>query len=448
MAKSASSAVLELVGKTRKRPHVISNRQQLLFVAPVMPALSGHGTAMRAGVLLEGLASTYELSLLVIPAYDVDVDSSGFAEALCRNIKVIPRDRFAAWLMNGTGPLPLPFDVSFDRVHITRLIMAPFLKSSLSLTPGTRPTYTLDFDDFESKTFERMAAADESLADPELRTQAMNWSAFFTRLENEYLPKFDRVYVCKNDDASQLAEHFGSPVQVVPNAIRVPAEIPAQPNGVFTFLFVGTMSYPPNRDAARWFCMSILPRIRQWASMPFRVLIVGANPSPDVLELEQIAEVTVTGAVPSVEPFYAESSVAVVPLRSGGGTRIKVLEALVNCRPVVSTTIGAEGLGAKDEEHLLLADTPEQFAERCLNLMEDKQGRGRVAKRGCDWVRTNYSAGRVAEIVSAPVLPSGVATPIRQLEFPEEWRQIRDRANNQMEVMVRRALSRQLLRLP
>src|SRR5690606_8058639 len=128
-----------------------------------------------------------------------------------------------------------------------------------------------------------------------------------------------------------------------------------------TIVFIGAMRYRPNAEGARWLVEAILPLTRR--SIPdLQVCIVCADPPPDVLALGATPGVTVTGTVPDVRPWLQRATAVVIPLLSGGGTRLKILEAFSAGRPVISTTIGAAGLDAVDGDHLLIADRPEQFA--------------------------------------------------------------------------------------
>jgi glycosyltransferase involved in cell wall biosynthesis len=153
-------------------------------------------------------------------------------------------------------------------------------------------------------------------------------------------------------------------------------------------MFIGSMDYPPCVDAALYFCREIFPRIRHTISAA-EFWIVGRNPGSEVLQLAGDG-VHVTGQVDDVIPYYRQSTVCVVPLRAGGGTRLKILEAMALGRPVVSTTIGCEGLDVVDGVHLLIADTPEQFAEKTIRLLTDRQLYQDISANGRQLVVTKY----------------------------------------------------------
>jgi len=130
------------------------------------------------------------------------------------------------------------------------------------------------------------------------------------------------------------------------------------------------LNYPPGSDAALYFCNEILPRIKR-VMENVQVWIVGANPPLKVKKLSENG-VHVTGRVEDVVPYYKQSTACIVPLRAGGGTRLKILEAMALGRPVISTSIGCEGLDVVDGKHLLIADNPEQFAEKTVRVLMDR----------------------------------------------------------------------------
>ena len=153
-----------------------------------------------------------------------------------------------------------------------------------------------------------------------------------------------------------------------------------RPAGTRNLVFVGSMSYVPNVDAAEFFVREVLPLIA--VEIPDVTLtIVGARPSPSVRRLAQHPRVEVTGLVDDVRPYYAAAAAAVVPLRIGGGVRMKILEAMALGAPVVSTTVGAEGLDLEEGRDLLIADTPSQLAAASIRLLRDAPLRDRLAEQ-------------------------------------------------------------------
>jgi glycosyltransferase involved in cell wall biosynthesis len=158
------------------------------------------------------------------------------------------------------------------------------------------------------------------------------------------------------------------------------------------FVFVGSMDWLPNIEGILWFVKEILPLIRR-RKPSCRVAIAGRKPGPEILALAAAdAGIEVTGTVPDVRPYLWNSQISILPLRIGGGTRIKVYEAMAAGLPVVSTSVGVEGLACQPGRDLLIGDTPEEFAEHCISLLDDANLRNRISQSGfrlvdetCSW---------------------------------------------------------------
>lgn len=163
----------------------------------------------------------------------------------------------------------------------------------------------------------------------------------------------------------------------------------------FEMVFTGSMDWHPNEDAMLHFLDTILPRIRR--NIPGASLtVVGRNPTVRLRTRASEAGVHVTGTVDDVRPYIAKAAVYVVPLRIGGGTRLKIFEALAMGKAVVSTAVGAEGLPIIHGEHILQVDEPDQFAHAVLSLMKDTGRRRAVGAAGRHLVETRYSWSQVA----------------------------------------------------
>lgn len=161
-------------------------------------------------------------------------------------------------------------------------------------------------------------------------------------------------------------------------------------------VFTGSMDWHPNEDAMRYFMDAILPLLRR--EVPeVSLTIVGRNPSPQLREAAALAGATVTGTVDDVRPYIRRAAVYVVPLRIGGGTRLKIYEALAMSKAVVSTTIGAEGLPLEEGVHILRADDVDAFAGKVLDLLRDQNMRRELGAAGRRLMEQQYSWSRVAQ---------------------------------------------------
>jgi glycosyltransferase involved in cell wall biosynthesis len=193
--------------------------------------------------------------------------------------------------------------------------------------------------------------------------------------------------VCGPDDQTFIHQHISSkpPVMVVANGVDLdyfhPGSAPDPRDPEPTIIFCGAMDYSPNVDALRWFFEEIhdllLARIPE-----AKILIVGKNPIEEVRSYQSRKGVTVTGGVPDVRPYYRRSWLQMVPLRIGGGTRLKIVESLAIGTPVVSTTIGAQGLELRHESDILLADDAQSFAEELSRGLLDEELRKNLESSG------------------------------------------------------------------
>ena len=201
------------------------------------------------------------------------------------------------------------------------------------------------------------------------------------------------VIAVSEEDAVRMRSRFGiSRVSAVPTGVDIdyfnpPAEAPS----VADLVFSGSMNWAPNIDGVEYFCEEILPAILT-QSPSCRVSIVGRTPPPSITRLAEIhPNLSVTGAVPDMRPYLWGSKVSIVPLRIGGGTRLKIYEAMAARIPVVSTTVGAEGLPVSHGENIVLADDPRQFAEACVDLLSSADKRRHLATQAWELVAAHYS---------------------------------------------------------
>ena len=387
----------------------MSSKPELLYLSPVVPALAGNGLAMRAGMVLEALAEHYSISLLVVSLYPPFAARVPAAfERLCVRTVVTTRAQFTRARVSFLPPFlsrrfgRRPYHESrFDVVHVFRLSMMPYARHFLSVSTGA-PKGHLDLDDIESDTHRRIAALCRLNKDRPRSAYYEMEAQRYEALEGEALREFDRVYVCSEGDKARLRAGYEGDLCVLPNAVRLPEAARCDANdGVFTFLFAGTLGYYPNEDAVQYFGSEILPHIRRLTRSDFAVNIVGRGASPRLPEIAVDHGMQMIGEVPDIAPWYQNSTAVVAPVRAGGGTRIKVLEAFSHRRAVISTSIGMEGIDAIDDVHVLIANTPEVFAAGCVRLMADRVLRDRLAENAFSLFRHCYSAEAIKRTIAS-----------------------------------------------
>jgi sugar transferase (PEP-CTERM/EpsH1 system associated) len=230
--------------------------------------------------------------------------------------------------------------------------------------------------------------------------------ALYLRLQARRMREHERracrqageIIAVSRADAELMRTLFGATrVSVVPTGVDIEHFAPAaSAPGVADLVFVGSMDWLPNVDAISWFVRDVLPLIER-RRPGCTVAIVGRDPTRAVSGLAaDRPQVLVTGTVDDVRPYLWGSTVSIVPLRIGGGTRLKIYEAMAAGVPVVSTTVGAEGLDVSSPENIRLADTPEEFASACLELLERADVRSRQVQGGLELVRSRCSWDAVA----------------------------------------------------
>lgn len=250
----------------------------------------------------------------------------------------------------------------------------------------------------ESEIWRRRVDQSTPLARGYLRLQANRMTAF----EQRACSDSDMVVAVSEKDATTMNEWFALSeglVRAVPTGVDVeyfrrPTDHSREPE--YDLVFIGSMDWSPNEDAMQYFVDQILPLVRE-SHPSCSVAIVGRYPSKTMQRLgDEDAAITVTGTVPDVRPYLWGARVSIVPIRIGGGTRLKIYEAISAGTPVVSTTIGAEGLALTDNEAILLADSAEAFAESIRNLLNDASLSERISTAALEMVASNYSWPSVA----------------------------------------------------
>ena len=207
----------------------------------------------------------------------------------------------------------------------------------------------------------------------------------------------DLTVAVSDDDRQRLAAIApGGHIAAIPTGVDTdyfaPGAAPEQPGKL---VFSGSMDWQPNEDAVLFFIDQILPLIRA-QSPDVSFTVVGRNPTERLRTAAAAAGVIVTGTLDDIRPAMADAAIAVVPLRAGSGTRLKILEAMAMGKAVVSTTVGAEGLALVPGEHFLAADAPAEFARAVLSLLRNEKERRRLAEAGRDLVERTGSWAQVA----------------------------------------------------
>jgi glycosyltransferase involved in cell wall biosynthesis len=353
-----------------------------LFLAPEAPYPIAGGGALRSASLLEYVARRYETDLIVfrepgapdpaaqIPAglvrsvtvLDLPANGRSFTARALRNAGRVARrvpplvDRFAGFDAQVHSAIA---SRRYDLGIIEHFWCAPYHAQISSACART----ILNLHNVESVLHAHCAKVENGAVG--MAHRVFHQAAL--ELEREWLPRFSEVLAASHEDAS-LARAIApeANVRVYPNAIPL---VP-QPAGSTdeAIVFSGNMEYHPNIDAVRYFRTEVWPLLRErHSALVWR--LVGKNPGAISAYVAGDSRIEVTGPVPDAIAELARSRIAIVPLRAGSGTRLKILEAWAAGLPVISTTLGAEGLNAQPGEQLLLADTPAGLADNVTRLL-------------------------------------------------------------------------------
>jgi polysaccharide biosynthesis protein PslH len=226
--------------------------------------------------------------------------------------------------------------------------------------------------------------------------------------EKHVITRADLVWACSEADARHIECLYGrgAGVTVVPNGVDVEAyrRSPSSPaldwsTGPLTMLYPGLLSYLPNEDAALRLIKHVLPAVRG-RGYQARVVLVGRDPGSLLLDAaKQVPDVEVTGAVENVVPYLHQPCVVTLPIATGGGTRLKILEAFAAGAPVVSSAKGAEGIAVEDGRHLLLREEPDAVAEAVIQIWRRPDLRRHLCENALELVRRHYSWPAVTQVI-------------------------------------------------
>ena len=398
------------------------------------------GGKIRTWHLMRHLARRHAITYLAF-AEDAEAEAvRGPMRAVCAGLVTVPRReagkgslRFyagaAAHLLD-----PLPYAVAkyrstsyrqtldellarggFDRVVCDFLVPAVNLRGRLPC-PSILFTHNV-----EAEIWRRHA---ETATHPVWRwLYAQQWRRML-RFEARTLARFDRILAVSDADAETFrrlyAPRIAAPIDVVPTGVDTAFFTPTPEAFVRPrhLVFVGSMDWMPNEDAVLFFCREVLPLVRQ-AEPETTLSIVGRAPTAAVRRLGQEPGIEVTGTVTDVRPALGTAAATIVPLRVGGGTRLKIFEAMAAGKAVVSTTVGAEGLPAEPGRHLLIADGAEAFAAAVVRVLREPELRRSLERDARALVVDHYdwavAAARLEQslIDAAPDGADVVPTPMR-----------------------------------
>lgn len=366
---------------------------RILVLTPQLPYPPQQGTSLRNLHLLKALSEQHQVTLLSFAEPDrpqeIEVLSS-FCRVLAPIITPVRSSTTRFWQML-TGMLPdialrlhsdqfdtalvaALADGAYDAVQVEGLELAIYISTIRSFSSKIRIVF--DCHNAETELQKRSLATD--IHKPSRWVAALySWLQLrrLARFEEWALNSADAVIAVSENDRLQLQKLAPrKPIVIIPNTIDTDeyAWVGAvDPKMRYDLVFTGKMDYRPNVDGILWFVDNAWPKII--ARRPQTTFaIVGQRPHSRLDRLRGLVGVTITGRVPSVHPYLAGASVYITPLRIGSGTRLKIIEAMAAGKPVISTRIGAEGFEVENRKNILLADSPAEWVEATLELLQNK----------------------------------------------------------------------------
>ena len=415
---------------------------RILFLTQVLPYPLDAGPKVRAYYVLKHLASRHEITLVSFVRPTDSPDSLAHIQGLCSRLVTVPiqrsrlrdaasmglslvkqepflilRDRVAELRRTLTELLEAK---RFDAIHADQLWMATYALQAAQAVAhaGWRPRLVLDQHNAVFLIPQRMA---DGARNPLVRYALKHEAHLMARYETRICQQFDHVvWVTKEDLQAVSGLQHGSrklqtanqntviPICVDPSSIPIyshDSEVLFR-NPSPAILFIGGMHWPPNAEGVAWFLQHVFPLVR--AQIPdIQFHIVGKSPPA---ELGSQAGVVAPGYVEDAEFYWQRSQVFIVPLRAAGGMRVKILDAWARGVPVISTTIGAEGISYKAGDHLLIADTPQDFSQAIIRVFYDDQLWQHLSRNGRKMVEENYDWRRTYKLFD-PIYPAGSNLP-------------------------------------
>ena len=359
-------------------------RPRALLLAPLVPGETGNGLSMRAGVWLEVLADAYDVDLVVIPLYGSHRSAPNFTRRHASTILIaqpIPIEATKSFELSDDSKRALhELESEADLVVVFRLVLAPLI----SVQSNMAQTRILDLDDIDWRR-------EQDLGNAELPSILKNSAV-------QLAHNFDLVTAANELEFESYAKDLKvkafAPISNIARGPSPKANNSHEPP--FDLVFVGTLGYEPNYLGITWFLEEVLPLM----DPNVKVGIVGANPPVALTELQN-PQVRVFADVDEVTSFYHSAKLAIVPLQSGSGTRTKILEAWSHGLPVVSTTLGAEGIDIKDAG--ILANSAAEFAAACSIFLKDSGLLRRQGEAGRSRWRSDFSLEHARQQINTAI---------------------------------------------
>ena len=391
---------------------------RILFLTQVLPYPLDAGPKVRAYYTLRYLAQHHEITLVSFMRPNDTDEALHHLATFCRHVHVVPmsrsrvldakhlilslisnqpflivRDRSSA-LTNRLENI-LRSSHPFDAIHADQLWMAPYALWAKRKVAGTDPIIVLDQHNAVYQIPKRLAERERN---PVKRALLKLEAAKLAHYETTTCRKFNHVVWVTQEDRDAIESHARQFDTELDNSIVIPISVDpsldrplARQLASHRVTFLGGLHWPPNADGILWYAREVWPIVIK--AVPHAILtVIGKAPPAELLSLCSVVKnIDVVGYIEDPTPYLSETAVSIVPLHAGGGMRVKILDAWKWGLPVVSTTIGAEGIKIRPDNNICIADSADCFAQATIRLLSNPLTAQRVAKAGRQTLEQEYS---------------------------------------------------------
>jgi sugar transferase (PEP-CTERM/EpsH1 system associated) len=411
---------------------------RLLFLTPQVPYPPQQGTTIRNLNIITRLARRHQVTMLSFAAPEDSQDAGSPLPTVCEAIHTVPRptrtgsERLRTALTSSRPDMAYRLESPAFRAMLERLLassdpdviefegieMIPYLPSVLAHVHDAARRPRIVFDDHNAEYVLQQRVFQSDVWVPRRWPGALYSLVQWKRLrayEAWACRCVDIVAAVSEQDADALRRLVpGLQVHVIPNGVDLAYYARGTCDGFLPpncLVFTGKMDFRPNVDAVLWFADRVLPLIRQQAP-DVQFYIVGQRPHARLQPLRSHTNIVITGHVPDQRPYIGGATVYVIPLRSGGGTRLKVLEAMAMGRPIVSTSMGCDGFPITPGREAMVADDPESFAHRTVELLWDAARRTELGRAGQDFAKAHYDWDMIVPLLERTYESGGLGSAL------------------------------------
>ncbi|MCX7716612.1 MAG: glycosyltransferase family 4 protein [Endomicrobia bacterium] len=376
-------------------------QKKVLVLTPILPYPPDDGSRIRTYQTIKSLQGRYKIDLCSFyTKEDNIVEAKKFLMTLCDNIFFFPLPRInvlSQKLFVYTGNKLIKKEVNkiikkgnYDLVHVEKVIMLYYVDKKIN----KKISVIIDSWGIDSLISYQKFIFEKNFVKKKLKF--LKYLRHFVS-ELNLLKKADVLVAITQQQANFYKKYIkNKKILLIPNWVDTEYFCPCREVEKNSIVFTGIMDFYPNIDAVNFFCSEIIPCLKN--KIDFKFYIVGKRPSKEILKFHNSKNIIVTGEVEDIRTYLNKAEIFVSPLRTGSGLRNKILEAMACGKPIVATSCSCEGLDVEDGKHLLIADTPEEFADKVLSLLTSESLKQYISENARKFVVENFSVDKIKNI--------------------------------------------------